>query len=56
MFTPRFFHETDAARIEAKFKLSQNRSPEDRRRVVAARAVRGTVDDAEMARLTTGGA
>lgn len=37
-------------RIEGKFKLSQNRSPEDRRRVVEALRRRGTPDDLAMVR------
>jgi transcriptional regulator len=36
-------------RVEAKFKLSQNRSPEDRERVAVALRARGGEDDHEMA-------
>ena len=56
MCAPRVFPETDAVRIEARFKRSQICSPDDRRRVVAALAAQATADDAEMVRLMTGGA
>ncbi len=39
------------SRLEGKLKLSQNRSEEDRQRVVAAFAARGTADDAAMVAL-----
>jgi len=40
-------------RLEGKFKLSQNRSPEDRTRVIRALAERGREDDREMVALMT---
>ncbi|WP_437671968.1 FMN-binding negative transcriptional regulator [Sorangium sp. So ce131] len=41
----------DIERVEAKFKLSQNRSPADHARVARALEERGKPDDLEMARL-----
>jgi transcriptional regulator len=38
----------DVERLEGKFKLSQNRTPADRARVVAALSSRGGPDDVEM--------
>ena len=37
--------EMPISRLEGKFKLSQNRSPEDRRRVMAALAASGTAEE-----------
>jgi transcriptional regulator len=44
------------AKLEGKFKLSQNRSEADRARIVAALAASGTEADAELARLMAVGA
>jgi transcriptional regulator len=43
--------EVEVTRWEGKFKLSQNRSPQDRRRVREALANRGTPDDWAVANL-----
>ena len=44
-------HIDEVTRWEGKFKLSQNRSPRDRRRVRKALAARGTPDDLAVADL-----
>ncbi len=41
----------EIAKFEGKFKLSQNRSPTDRARVVAALRKRGTPEDVELVEL-----
>jgi predicted FMN-binding regulatory protein PaiB len=41
------------ARLDGTFKLSQNRSPEDRARVARILAARGRADDIEMVRWMT---
>lgn len=46
--------EVRVARLEGKSKLSQNRSPEDRRRVAQRLRARGTEDDLAMVRLMEG--
>jgi transcriptional regulator len=45
--------EIRVTRLDAKFKLSQNRSETDQRRVIAALAERGTHGDTDAARLAT---